>query len=88
MIEGTLSADGPAVVIYKKASDNFTLTAWRVDTNANDLVMEDTGSGLQHTAVAQEVEKNIQYIIRIEPTQEDAITLTNTTIKTLLRHLV
>ena len=84
VIEGTLSADGPAVVIDKRASDNFTLTAWRVDTNANDLVMEDTGSGLQHTATAQEVEKNIQYIIRIEPSQADSITLGNTTVKTFM----
>ena len=85
VIEGTLSADnGPAVVINKEASDDFTLTAWRVDA-PKDLVMENTGTvkepKLENTKVSQLAENKIQYIIKVEPTQAGSITLDNTTIK-------
>lgn len=85
VIEGTLSADnGPAVVIDKDATDDFTLTAWRVDA-PKDYVMENTGTSespkLEHTKAAQLVENQIQYIIKVEPTQAKSITLDNTTIQ-------
>ena len=79
VIEGTLSTDGPAVVIDKDAADDFTLTAWRID--APDLVMEENADGVPvHTSVAQAEEKNIQYIVKVEPKQANSITLKNTKI--------
>ena len=73
IIDGTLSGDHHAVVLSQESvADNLTLTVWEIKPNADGSVAEygqiDANGELQ-TTEATDVEKEIQYIIRLEQPQ-------------------
>ena len=73
IIEGTLEGKNHAVVLSQESvADNLTLTVWEIKPNADGSVAEygriDENGELQ-TTEATDMEKEIQYIIRLEQPQ-------------------
>ena len=73
IIDGTLEGKNHAVVLNQESvADNLTLTVWEIKPNADGSVAEygqiDANGELQ-TTEATDVEKEIQYIIRLEQPQ-------------------
>ena len=67
----------------KITSDNLDITVWKIDPSkigAEDHVVAEKNSGeWTSTATSKEVEANIHYIIKIEPSQENIFTLDGAT---------
>jgi hypothetical protein len=91
-VEGTLSAkseNGTAVVVSENVTpDNLKLTVWKVDLdkdgNAVTQLTDWTTNGkpiTESTEVSKAIEANIEYIIKVEPTQADLFSGTQATAK-------
>ena len=79
IVDGTLSGETQSVLVSENTIDeNLTLTVWEIKANDDgNLVERETADGT--TEADREIEKNIQYIIKIEPTQKDIIKTQGTT---------
>ena len=73
IVDGTVSGKTQSILVSEETiADNLTLTIWEVKANdAGNLVERKTADG--KTKADEELEKKIQYIIKIEPTQTDII---------------
>ena len=77
-IEGTLKSDGVPILISEEVDpDNVTITVWKIESpvklegeSEEHVVYEETTDGIKSTDNSNEVESNINYIIKIEPSQE------------------
>lgn len=89
-VEGTLSAkseNGTAVVVSENVTpDNLKLTVWKIDLdkdgNAVTQLTDWTRNGkpiTESTEVSKAIEENIEYIIKVEPTQADLFAGTQAT---------
>ena len=78
IVDGTLSGETQSVLVSEDTVlDNLTLTVWEIKANDEGNVAErETADG--KTEADRELEKKIQYIIKIEPTQLDLITAQGT----------
>lgn len=87
IVDGTVNGESQSVLLARDTvTDNLTLTVWEVKPNEKgNLVermtyMEETeGNVIQHYGADEALEKSIQYIIRIEPTQTNIISTAGTT---------
>ncbi len=87
IVDGTVNGESQSVLLARDTvTDNLTLTVWEVKPNEKgNLVermtyMEETeGNVIQHYGADETLEKSIQYIIRIEPTQTNIISTAGTT---------
>ena len=87
IVDGTVNGESQSVLLARDTvTDNLTLTVWEVKPNEKgNLVermtyMEETeGNVIQHYGADEALEKSIQYIIRIEPTQTNNISTAGTT---------
>ena len=87
IVDGTVNGESQSVLLARDTvTDNLTLTLWEVKPNEKgNLVermtyMETTeGNVTQHYGADKALEKSIQYIIKIEPTQTDIISTAGTT---------
>ena len=84
IVDGTLSGETQSVLVSENTiADNLTLTVWEIKANKDgNLVERAVGSdddGNAVTAADRDIEKNIQYIIKVEPTQQNIITTQGTT---------
>lgn len=79
IVDGTLSGETQSVLVSENTiSDNLTLTVWEIKANDDgNLVERQTADGT--TEADKDIEKNIQYIIKITPSQQDIITTQGTT---------
>ena len=79
IVDGTLSGKTQSVLVSEETiADNLTLTVWEIKKNDDGNVVErETADG--ETEVDRDIEKNIQYIIKITPAQQDIITTQGTT---------
>lgn len=79
IVDGALSGKTQSVLVSEDTiSDNLTLTVWEITPNKDgNLVERETEDG--KTKADKDLEKKIQYIIRIEPTQAEYITTQGTT---------
>ena len=91
-VEGALSAkseNGTAVLVTENVTpDNLKLTVWKIDLdkdgNAVKQTTDWTSDGKPITAsteVSKAIEANIEYIIKVEPTQTDLFAGTQATAK-------
>ena len=84
IVEKTLSGDAQSVLLSTDTiSENLTLTVWEIKKNdAGNVVERVVGYDEDGEAITEadtEAEKNIQYIIKITPSQQDIITTQGTT---------
>ena len=81
-VEGALSAageDGTAILVGKDVTtDNLNLTVWKIEPDADGALVKqqdwDPADGHMITEITEEtkaIEANIQYIIKVEPTQKN-----------------
>ena len=79
IVDGTLSGENQSVLVSQNTiDDNLTLTVWEIKANKDDNLIEREHADGPVTG-DKELEKKIQYIIRIEPTQTEYITTQGTT---------
>ena len=76
VIEGTLNVkDGgtPILLSQTTTEENLKITVWKIEIGGNQAtkgnIVREADGGSQQTETAKEVEKNINYIIKIDPTQ-------------------
>ena len=84
VVDGTVHGDSVGIQLQDKiTSDNLDITVWKIDPSkigAEDHVVAEKNSGeWTSTATSKEVEANIHYIIKIEPSQENIFTLDGAT---------
>ena len=87
IVDGTVNGESQSVLLARDTvTDNLTLTVWEVKPNEKGNLaermtyMEKTeGNVIQHYGADEALEKSIQYIIRIEPTQTNIISTAGTT---------
>ena len=95
LITGTLKSEGTPILIGQDVnSDNISITVWKIEDPVNidgeehvvlqETAGEDTGiepvtETAEVTTVSRAVEEKIEYIIKVEPSQKDNITLGGTT---------
>ena len=85
IVDGTLSGEKQSVLVSEETiADNLTLTVWEIKANDDGNLVErvaETDEVGEPTKVEAdtEIEKNIQYIIKITPAQQDIITTQGTT---------
>ena len=85
IVDGTLSGETQSVLVSEDTiADNLTLTVWEIKANDDGNLVErvaETNEDGEPTKVEADtaIEKNIQYIIKVEPTQKDIITTQGTT---------
>jgi len=79
IVDGTLSGESQSVLVSEETiADNLTLTVWEIKENKDgNLVERKAADGT--TEADEELEKKIQYIIKIDPAQEGYITTQGTT---------
>ena len=79
IVDGTVSGKTQSVLVAQDSlTDNLTLTVWEIKENKDGNLVETENEDGTTTANA-ELEKKIQYIIRIEPTQANIISTQGTT---------
>ena len=84
-MDGTLSGKTQSVLVSEETvSDDLTLTVWEIKANEDGNLVEritefDEDGEVAATEADKTIEKKIQYIIRIEPTQTGIITTKGTT---------
>lgn len=78
IVDGTLSGETQSVLVSENTiGENLTLTVWEIKKNDDGNVVErQTADGT--TEADRDIEKNIQYIIKITPSQQDIISTTGT----------
>ncbi|MBR3585562.1 MAG: hypothetical protein IKO00_06060 [Oscillospiraceae bacterium] len=77
-LDGTLKSDGVPILIKEDVNpDDVSITVWKIespiqlpDETEEHVVYEDTADGIKTTRDSQTVENNINYIIKIGPSQE------------------
>ena len=77
-LDGTLKSDGVPILIKEDVNpDDVSITVWKIespiqlpDETEEHVVYEDTADGIKTTRDSLTVENNINYIIKIEPSQE------------------
>ena len=84
VVDGTVHGGIVGIQLQDKiTSDNLDITVWKIDPSkigAEDHVVAEKNSGeWTSTATSKEVEANIHYIIKIEPSQENIFTLDGAT---------
>ena len=84
IVDGTLSGETQSVLVSEETiSKNLTLTVWEIKANDNgnlvERVVDYNDKDEAITAADKDIEKNIQYIIKITPAQQDIITTQGTT---------
>ncbi|WP_352397093.1 hypothetical protein [[Clostridium] aminophilum] len=83
LIEGTLVSEGPAVVVLKESAENLNLTVWKIETKNEHIAVEDhMESPAEYSSIAKKAEESIQYILKVENTQENLISLDQTKTQT------
>lgn len=85
VIEGTLTASADPIAIATDKNDlseNFNITVWKIETDDDKPIVTHSNLMADDPFVSDEtgkaVEKNINYIIRIDETQKSNISLSNT----------
>ena len=88
IVEGTVKGDTQSVLVSEDTTgDGLTLTVWEIKPNSDgnlvervkEIKQQEDGTWKQVTESAADIEKKIQYIIHIEPTQTSYITTQGTT---------
>lgn len=84
IVDGTLSGETQSVLVSENTiADNLILTVWEIKANDDgklvERVVEYNDDDEAVTEVDRDIEKNIQYIIKITPAQQDIITTQGTT---------
>ena len=87
IVDGTVNGESQSVLLARNTvTDNLTLTLWEVKPNEKGNLVErmtyletTEGNVIQHYGADEALEKSIQYIIRIEPTQTNIISTAGTT---------
>ena len=77
-LDGTLKSDGVPILIKEDVNpDDVSITVWKIespiqlpDETEEHVVYEDIADGIKTTRDSLTVENNINYIIKIEPSQE------------------
>lgn len=82
-IDGTLSAaNGTAVVISQNVTaDDLKLTVWKIDLNEDGNAVGQGKGIYRSNDTTRAIEQNINYIIKVEPTQSDIFAGTQETAK-------
>lgn len=87
VIEGTLNSNGPAVTLAKGSAQNLNLTVWKIESNQNKgIAMEQTETGLKNTKEAQDFEKTIDYILKVDPETDGSVKFLNSQVKEMTDH--
>ena len=83
VIDGTVHGDDIGIELQSVTTiDNLDITVWKIDTTkigSEDHVAAEKDETFTATETSKEVEENIHYIIKIEPSQEDIISVDGAT---------
>ena len=71
LVAGTIDGEVSSIVCSNAVAEDISITAWKIELDENDHVVADISRGLANSTPSydeytEEIEQNIQYIIKVE----------------------